>query len=177
MSATPREKERRRKKKRGEAAGCEDEQRESDERGSTGWEPAPSWRRSPGSRCKLTGTQAKCQFLQQTVHGDREGEKPEEMKRASPSVAPSSFIYKVFSFALMNETKDYAQLRGSPGRRRLLLLVSSCSADLRSILPWGITLDHLWDAKQERTSRWGRRGLRVEQERPHNPTHPPPQHS
>ncbi len=46
------------------------------------------------------------------------------------------------------------------------LLVSSCSGDLRSMLPWGITLDHLWDAKQERTSRWWRRGLRSEQERP-----------
>lgn len=175
MSATPREKEEDKKKSGG---------------GSGGLWRWTTWERWKGKRrmraCTELATvprikvQADRNTSEMSVSATnsprwQRGRKTGEMKRASPSVAPSSFIYKVFSFALMNETKDYAQLRGSPGRRRLLLLVSSCSADLRSILPWGITLDHLWDAKQERTSRWGRRGLRAEQERPLPTQHPPPQ--
>lgn len=67
----------------------------------------------PRIKVQLTKTQAKCQLLQQNSPTVRK--KAEEMKHASPSFAPIPIIYKVFSSVLVNETEDYAQLRGSPG--------------------------------------------------------------
>lgn len=117
-----------------------------------GLEAALSWRQSHGSRRSWQKTSKISLCATKS---------PVRQKTKENKQVP--LIYKVRSSAQKNETEDYAQSIGSPVQQRL-----RSPGDSRSSLPWGITLDHLWDAEQESTSRWGRRGLHGERRRPQN---------
>lgn len=118
------------RRKRGGIGSCRDEQRESDERGSAGWEAALSWRQSLGSRCSWQKHEQNVSFCnkQSTVR-----QKSREIKHVPPSLAPS-----LYSQSLLLRSDEWN------GRLRAIkrqswatatpLLVSFCSGDLRSTL-------------------------------------------
>lgn len=112
----------------------------------------------PRIKAQLTKTRVKYHFVQQRVQWDR---KPKRTNRF-PLFRKSAPLLRRMKRKITRTIKRQSCATAVP------LPVSVYPGDLRSSLPWGITLDHLWDAEQEKTSRWGRRGLHGERRRPQN---------
>lgn len=109
-----------------------------------GLEAALSWRQSRGSRRSWQKTRVKYHFVQQRVRWDR---KPKRTNRF-PLFRKSAPLLRRMKRKITRTIKRQSCATAAP------LPVSVYPGDLRSSLPWGITLDHLWDAEQEKTSRW-----------------------
>lgn len=123
MSATPEE------KRRG-ICSCRDERRDSDEKGTQ--DQKLHWvGDSPSDQGAADKNASKMSFF--ATNSPWWGR---ETRRSNTFHVPSIqlFIHKVLFRAQMNETEDYAQLRGSPGQQRLRSSSASARVILRSIL-------------------------------------------
>lgn len=102
-------------------------------------------------------------FFPLQTNSPKRKRKTKRWKRVSLSLAPFPYLQSLPLLSLsaqMNETEDYAQLRGSPGQQRL----NSSSSPARVICaPFPSLRNHFGPSlgcqTGERTSRWRRRGL------------------
>lgn len=151
------------KKKEGGSAVVEMNDATAMKGGNAGSEAAPSWRQSLGSRCSWQKRKQNVSFCnKQSVVRQRN----QEIKHVPRPLDPT--LYSQSPLPCSDEWNGRLRaIKRQSWATAAPLLVSFCSGDFALYtLPRGITLDHLWDAKQQRTSRRGRRGLHGEQERP-----------